>query len=118
MAHLGGQLRHEFAHFIGESGITLKMVVVVVAFVLFHHDVPLGAHRFDIQLVHGVEIGGVKARAEHGVAHGFGIGIGGVFNRADQQFNMVKVKGGSLGHGLLLDSILKRCGVNMQAGKR
>ena len=93
------------------------MVVVVVAFVLFHHGVPFRTHRFDIQLVHGIEIGGVETRAEHRVADRFGVGVSSVFDRADQQFNMVKVKGGSVGHGLLLGGGLKRCGVHMQLGK-
>ena len=56
------------------------MIVVVVAFVLSQHPVPLAAHGRHIKAVHGSEVGGVKARTEHSALDSFLRRFGGTVN--------------------------------------
>ena len=54
----------------GKFGRTLKMVVVVVAFVFSQHGVPLSPQRRHVDFVHRVKVGGVKARAKQRLLFG------------------------------------------------
>jgi len=94
LPHLGRKLGHEGAHLFGELGVALEVVVVVVALVLFHHRVPFGTNGADVKPVKGGEIGGVKARAQHGVVDRLAVGVFGAFDRADQAFKVVVVNRG------------------------
>ena len=49
--------------------------MVVVAFVLGHHLVPLGAHGLHIDAVHGGKVGGVKTRADHVIVNRLFVGV-------------------------------------------
>jgi hypothetical protein len=57
--------------------------MVVVTLVLGHHLVPFGAHRLDVDAVHGREIGGVKPRADHVAVHGFLVRVISGFDRVN-----------------------------------
>jgi hypothetical protein len=89
LAQLGRNLREHLVHLFGEFGVTLEVVLVVVALVLLHHHVPLAPQGRHVQAVHGGEVGGVEARADQRL----GLGAARHFFRA--------VQGGAGGtHGL------------------
>ena len=96
LAHLGREAGHAGGYFARKGFVALEVVVVVVALVLGHHLVPLGAHRLDVDAVHGIEVGGVKTRADHVAVHRLFVGVFSGFDGVDS--------GGV--HGVL------RCGFN------
>ena len=88
LAQFGRPGRRQFGHFIGELFVALKVVVVVVAFVLGQHRIPLGAHRAHVDAVHRRVVGLVEARAQQ-VAD---LGVAGRVLRG--------LDGGAWGHGV------------------
>ena len=118
MTHFGRELWHQGFDFLGKLRIALKVIVVVVTFVLFHHDVPFGTHRLYVQAVHGFEVGGVKAWAQHGVANRLSVGVRGALHTADQQFYVVEIQRSGGGHGLLLRGGGHGACGGLQHGKR
>ena len=93
---------HQGFDFFGKLRIALEVIVVVIALVLFHHDVPFSAYGLNVQAVHGCKVGGVKARAQHCVANRLGVGVRGALHTADEQFYVIKIHRCGGGHGLLL----------------
>ena len=83
LAHLGREAGHARGHFTCKRLVALKVVVVVVALVLGHHLVPLGAHGLDVDPVHGIEVGGVETRADHVVVHRLFVGVFSGFDGVD-----------------------------------